>query len=216
VKQEYAIVFPEYYVGQIYEAKQQPGTIAYSTELVWKLLQETCDELARNGLKKIIIVNGHGGNRFMLNYFCQSQLESRRDYAVVMFVPESDAEVAEKVKELRKTTVDGHAGETETSMVMAHRPDLAHYEQGKDQSGENLERLNHVPYIFTGIWWYARYPNHYAGDGSEANPEIGNLLLDSRAGQLVELIRVMKKDDKILELQNKFFDDAEDPLKTKQ
>jgi hypothetical protein len=73
-KQEYSIVFPEYYFGQIYEAKHQPGTIAYSAELVWNLLQETCDELARNGLKKIIIVNGHGGNRFFLNYFCLAQL----------------------------------------------------------------------------------------------------------------------------------------------
>jgi creatinine amidohydrolase len=33
VKEEYAIVFPEYYFGQIFEAKHQPGTIAYSTHL---------------------------------------------------------------------------------------------------------------------------------------------------------------------------------------
>ena len=32
-KQEYALVFPEYFVGQIFEAKHQPGTIAYSTRL---------------------------------------------------------------------------------------------------------------------------------------------------------------------------------------
>src|SRR5262244_387353 len=30
VKQEYAVVFPEYYFGQIFEAQQEPGTIAYS------------------------------------------------------------------------------------------------------------------------------------------------------------------------------------------
>ena len=35
VRQEYAIVFPEYYFGQIFEAKHQPGTIAYSTHLQW-------------------------------------------------------------------------------------------------------------------------------------------------------------------------------------
>ena len=40
VSKEYSIVFPEYYFGQIYEAKHQPGTIAYSHELVWNLLQE--------------------------------------------------------------------------------------------------------------------------------------------------------------------------------
>ena len=37
-KQEYAIVFPEYYFGQIFEAKHQPGTIAYSARLQFDLL----------------------------------------------------------------------------------------------------------------------------------------------------------------------------------
>ena len=215
-KKEYSIVFPEYYFGQIYEAKHQPGTIAYSAELVWNLLQETCEELARNGLKKIIIVNGHGGNRFFLHYFCQAQLAGRKDYAVILFRSESDPAVAEKVKALRKTTEDGHAGETETSMMLYHRPDLAHFERGKDQSGENLKRLDHLPYVFTGIWWYARYPNHYSGDGSQANPKIGELLLNSRSDQLADLIRKFKKDNKVLRLQREFFDNAEKPLKTKQ
>jgi creatinine amidohydrolase len=41
VEQEYAVVFPEYYFGQIFEAKHEPGTVAYSVELEVKLLQET-------------------------------------------------------------------------------------------------------------------------------------------------------------------------------
>jgi len=63
VDQEYAIVFPEYYFGQIFEAKHEPGTVAYSMELQLRLLQETADEMARNGCKKVIIVNGHGWQR---------------------------------------------------------------------------------------------------------------------------------------------------------
>jgi creatinine amidohydrolase len=31
--QEYAIVFPEYYFGQIFEARHEPGTVAYSAKL---------------------------------------------------------------------------------------------------------------------------------------------------------------------------------------
>jgi creatinine amidohydrolase len=63
VKQEYAVVFPEYYFGQIFEARQQPGTVAYSLSTQLTLLQETVSEMARNGCKKIVIVNGHGGNQ---------------------------------------------------------------------------------------------------------------------------------------------------------
>src|SRR5947199_10713181 len=52
VEQEYAVVFPEYYFGQIFEAKHEPGTMAYSAKLQLELLQETTDELGRNGCKK--------------------------------------------------------------------------------------------------------------------------------------------------------------------
>src|SRR5207237_5013279 len=51
-QQEYAIVFPEYYFGQIFEAKHEPGTVAYSRGLQLQLLQETTDERARNGWKE--------------------------------------------------------------------------------------------------------------------------------------------------------------------
>ena len=54
-KEEYSLVFPPYYFGQIFEARHQPGTVAYSQKLIWDLLQETVDEIARNGIKKIIL-----------------------------------------------------------------------------------------------------------------------------------------------------------------
>src|SRR5271155_5865985 len=78
--EEYAVVFPEYYFGQIFEAKHEPGTVAYSRELQFLMLQETTDEMARNGCKKILIVNGHGGNESLLPYFAQTQLDKFHDY----------------------------------------------------------------------------------------------------------------------------------------
>src|SRR5580700_337348 len=39
-EQEYAVVFPEYYFGQILEARHEPGTVAYSSHLELELLQE--------------------------------------------------------------------------------------------------------------------------------------------------------------------------------
>src|SRR5216117_355578 len=77
-QQEYAIVFPEYYFGQIFEAKHQPGTVAYSRGLELQLLQETTDEMARNGCKKVIIVNGHGGNNSLLPFFADAARHAAR------------------------------------------------------------------------------------------------------------------------------------------
>jgi creatinine amidohydrolase len=216
VKKEYSIVFPPYYFSQIFEARHQPGTLAYSDRLIWDVLQETVDEIARNGVKKIILVNGHGGNNSFLPFFCQSQLARRRDYAIYLFQPSGDPEADPRVKALRKTPVDMHAGEVETSTVLAHRPDIAHPERARDQSGADQARLEGLKDTYTAIWWYARFPNHYAGDGSPANAELGNLVLDHEADQLAAMIRAVKADTRVLELQNLFFDQAEKPLQTPQ
>jgi creatinine amidohydrolase len=214
-EKEYVIVFPEYYFGQIHEAKHQPGTVAYSQELQWKMLQETCDELGRNGIKNIILVNGHGGNRSFLPYFIQSQLASPRDYAVIIFEPGRDPETNEKIRKMRKTTTGGHADEAETSEMLVNRPDITHMDRANEQSGENLNRLN-LPYASTSIDWYSMYPNHYAGDGSPANVELGEFLIEDKVGQLVELIRAVKKDDTVHALLKEFYNQSEKPLETKQ
>jgi len=215
-KAEYSIVFPEYYFGQILEGKHQPGTIAYSHRLIWDLLQETCDELSRNGIKKIIIVNGHGGNHHFLRFFCQAQLAERKDYAVYLFTPPDDPNVAEKIKKLKKTKTGGHAGEMETSILMSHRPDLVQLEKAKDQSGEDQKRLKDLHSAYVGIWWYASFPNHYAGDGSVASSQLGELFINNNVEQLVKMIREVKKDKAVRALQSRFFEEAEKPLETKQ
>src|SRR5665647_1820733 len=215
-EKEYCVVFPTYFAGQINEARHQPGTIAYSPDLIWKMLQETCDELSRNGMKKIIIVNGHGGNNDFLRYFCMSQLHTPKDYVLIYFQPSINEDVAKKVKALRETSTGGHADEMETSMMRYIRPDLVKIERAGDQSGKNQERLAELPNQYTGIWWYANYPNHYAGDATKSSVELGKLLAESKADQLVQLIKEVKKSNKIEELQNQFYKDAANPLKTKQ
>src|SRR5689334_22309910 len=120
-EQEYAVVFPEYYFGQIFEAKHEPGTVAYSAPLQMQLLQETTDEMARNGCKKVIIVNGHGGNEHLLPFFAQTQLDKPHDY-VVYVVATGDAPPGGPPH--KSSAVNWHAGEAETSHTMISRPDL--------------------------------------------------------------------------------------------
>ena len=56
---EPASVFPDFIFTQILEARHVPGTIAIKPELFLRLLDNVCREIARNGLKKIGIVNAH-------------------------------------------------------------------------------------------------------------------------------------------------------------
>lgn len=216
-KQEYAVIFPEYYFGQIFEAKHQPGTIAYSTHLQLELLQETVAEMGRNGCKKILIVSGHGGNTNLIQFFAQSQLESRKDYVLYALVGGGGAaSVPPEAARPSKPGVDGHAGEGEISSVMAHRPELAHPERGAQQSGADMNRLDLPTGVYTGIWWYAKFPNHYQGDSSKASAERGKALTEMTASRIANAIRAIKSDQMSPRLQKEFFDAAEHPDDKKQ
>lgn len=216
-EKEYTVVFPWYYFSQINEARHQPGTIAYSPELIWKVLQETLDELARNGFEKIIIVNGHGGNSAFLNYFGMAQLSKRRDYSLYWFQPQTDPEVVKKAEELTMhDKLDAHAGNKESSVMKAIVPNRVFLDRAGWQSGADQERLKNLSNVYTGIWWYAKYPNHYGGDGTKANAEAGELLINSTVSQLIKLIQAVKKDEVTPALQKQFYDESENPLKTKQ
>jgi len=210
-KKEYAVVFPPYFVGQIFEAKHQPGTVAYSNELMWKMLEETCSELSRNGLKKIVLVNGHGGSTNFLEYFCQSQLASQKDYVVVLFQDGVNPDYSKEIESLKKAKLDGHAGEEETSMISYIRPDLVDVQAITSQSGANQNRLN-IPFGYTGIWWYASFPNHYASDVAQPNKRLGELLITSWSDQIAALVKYMKSNNKIEELQQEFYNRAQNPL----
>src|SRR5215469_9188457 len=117
-KKEYAVVFPDFFYGQINEARHVPGSFALPERVVWDLLEATCDEIGRNGFDKIVIINGHGGNPQMIRYFIQTRLEKRRNYAVYFFEPHDDSAFVREFEAMHKSDVDGHAGEEETSTLL--------------------------------------------------------------------------------------------------
>ena len=211
-QKDYCIVFPYYYVGQIYEAKHQPGTIAHSPELMYKMLDETCKEIARNGIKKIILVNSHGGSNAFLQFFCQSQLNEEKDYAVYLFRSQVNSDAPE-IAAVRKSTLTGHADEARASFMMVVRPDLVKIDRADEESGAPKDGLP-LENIFTGIWWYVKYPNHYSGDAKHANKALGELVVEQQVQSLLGAIKAVKADKYTIEMQNRFYDESRNPLKT--
>src|SRR5580698_3371501 len=211
VEQEYAVIFPAYYFGQIAEARHQPGTVSYSTHLQLDLLQETTDEMARNGCKKIVIVNSHGGNLELLPYFAQAQMQSPHDYVIYVYWWDRNLPGRPAMR-----TPDSHAGEGETSDTMVSRPDLVHLDRESQQSGADLHRLSLPNGLYTGIWWYARFPNHYGGDARAANLQLGQWDMSSWTSGVVDVIRVVKADETSQRFQNQLYEHAKHPQDTKQ
>ncbi len=199
-KIEPVVVFPTVMFTENCEAKNNPGAIAVETSLYFHLLESLCDEVARNGFKKIILVSGHGGNRFFLRFFLQTILGKHKDYAV--YFPETllDPDVE---KEILDTPFDYHAGENETSQLLCLCPELVKMKAVPPKPGNPLKRTK-VPGVVTPVDWFSDYPEHYAGDARPATSEKGRLLVEDIVKNLVEVIRKVKADDTTLTLLQEY------------
>jgi creatinine amidohydrolase len=100
--------------------------------------------------------------------------------------------------------------------MLIARPDLVHLDRATQQSGADQHRQSLPGSVYTGIWWYARFPNHYAGQGEAANKELGAFDQKQWSLQIAEALKAIKADTASLQLQNQFFQDAQHPLDTKQ
>ena len=201
---EPAIVFPYYFMGQIAEARHYPGTIAVSHQMMMDNLLAMCDEIARNGIKKILIMSGHGGNAHFLPFFAQEMPKLERDYQVytgfaVGLTSEQRNEIAETAGH---DDLGQHAGLSETALMMHLHPDLIQTDKQPPAEGSDLKRLAEVTQtgLFTGYNWYASFPNHYAGDHTRATPEIGKRVFEMAVANTVAKIRAVKNDTKSLPL----------------
>ena len=212
---EPAIVFPDLYFTQILEARHAPGTIALDADLIVRLLDNICREIARNGLKKIVLVSAHGGNYHFTRFFAQLQLESTRDYVVYVADPQLSPEEEQELASLCKTEVDGHGGEHETSEMLAIRPELVHLDRAStDGEGMPLDRLKTLgdAGVYSGSWWYGDHPTHYRGDGRPATAAKGDRLLNAYAQAIARIVRLIKQDKMTPRLQQEFYAAGDQPL----
>ena len=207
---EPAVIFPQYYFGQIHEARHQPGTIAVRCTLLLELLENVCEEIARNGLRKIVLLNGHGGNLGFFEYFRHMLQERPRDFVLHVIQISDYLTPVRKSAEwqaMREVAEGGHAGETETSSVMAVRGDLVDMDTvGDDPSvWEAMGRLKHIPGGTSMLAWYADYPNHHAGDPRTATPEKGEFLHEGYARQVAAIVKAFKADTETKRLADEFY-----------
>ena len=77
-------------------ASRLRGCIGISQKTLLTVLGELCDEIARNGFKKILLVNGHGGNDPLLKLFLRMQSYESKDYATLTTSAYAFSETAPK------------------------------------------------------------------------------------------------------------------------
>ena len=86
---ETACVFPDFTFGDVPEncPNMPAGSITLPMDMEMALLETLCQQISRNGFKKILIYNGHGGNGSILTAFLRKLENKYHDFVVgVVFV----------------------------------------------------------------------------------------------------------------------------------
>lgn len=201
---ESAVVFPPFYFGQIYEARCFPGTLTIKPTLLLELVQSVFDEIGRNGFKKIILFNAHGGNNAFLQFLAQCQLWEEKSYQVYLYTGDKSPEYLKKYHEIVETKLHGHACECETSISLYNHQELVKMDEIGSETYYPKKRLSHIDNNFTGLSWYSNYPEHYVGNANYATYDKGKALFELELNSFVKYIGAVKKDEILPLLSNEF------------
>ena len=223
VKQEYALVYPDYFVAQTTDTSTLPGTIRYSMKMQLEFLEETASEMGRNGCTKIILANGHTGNVPIINLFMSNFAAAPHSYAVYYIYSSGFPIVGPQLSQLppaaqpSKRGADGHGGEERVAALMAYHPELVHIDRAHDEpasQGHGLEGTagpagapNPLP-----AGSMTSLPTGYSGDASGATAARGHALVDFAVGKLVTFIRAVKADNTTLGVERQFYEHVEHPV----
>jgi len=222
VSQDYAILYPPYFVAQTADVSNHLGAISYSAGLQQAMLSETVAEMGRNGCTKILISNGHSGNMGLIQWFIQSNMAAPHAYTVYatypapprMSPPGPETASLPKAMQPSNPDADGHGGEERIALLMAVRPDLVHAERGHDEPivAEGSIRPPVPNGVQLGVARFIEAPTSYLGDASGATAARGKALLDYASGRLLAAIRAIKADKISGPAQQRFAAQREHPL----
>lgn len=213
-EKEPVCVFPTMYFGEKTGSGEFAGTVIFSPELRLQILKETCQEICRNGFKKILLYNGHGGNQSMISYFCRSVLYEKCGYSVFDYSLGSDFATPKKLlnegfkylttddRKILQSYIDekkrfGHADFIETGWVYGIRPETVRLDKVYQESNESTHRFdefsNHR--INTPFAWMANFPNSYEGDMHDGmNERIARAMVEYSVKKLTEVLKFLKEE----------------------
>jgi creatinine amidohydrolase/Fe(II)-dependent formamide hydrolase-like protein/7-cyano-7-deazaguanine synthase in queuosine biosynthesis len=186
------LVLPAIPYGVSYAHEDFAGTLSVSPETLARMVHEIGMCVAREGVTKLVIVNGHGGNSPALHFAAQMINREAHIFTCVDTGETSDPDVAE----ICDVKNDAHAGDIETSTSLAARPELVRM----DRAVKFVPEFSSSYLDFTSrrsIGWYARTarisPSGVFGDPTRATREKGERIWEVTVRRLVELVESLKR-----------------------
>lgn len=187
-----AVFLPTQAVAWSIEHVSSPGTLTLDWDTVSQVWLEIGASVARAGLRKLVIVNAHGGNSPIVDLVTR-ELRIRHDMLAVA-TSWSRYGRPEGLFDPEERRLGIHAGDVETSMILALRPDLVRLDALAEHPSAQgaLEReFTHLraygPHAFG---WKAQdlNPSGAVGDPRRATPEKGRAAIDHAVGGFLDLL----------------------------
>jgi creatinine amidohydrolase/Fe(II)-dependent formamide hydrolase-like protein len=186
------IVLPLIPYGVSYHHEDFRGTLSVSPSTLASVVHDVGMGAARNGIKKLVVINGHGGNGPALHFAAQMINRDARIFTCVDSGETSDTDVYA----LADTPNDVHAGEIETSTSLALRPELVQMNKAR----KFVPKFSSHYLDFTSkrsVTWHARTarisPSGVMGDPTKASRKKGERIWKVMIGNLVELVEHLKE-----------------------
>ncbi len=201
-EKEEAVVLPPLYYGFVQESAHFPGTVSLSAKTLLTMIEEVCNEAARNGFKKILIVNGHGGNSVLLRTFMRTTLRKKKNYVLYAMI-DPWAGINELAAKLSEGRLYGHACEIETSIGLHLYG--SHVKMSNVKREGKLGSTGLPKGIETPFDWQAYALDVYVGDPRHATKEKGKILVDKMVEYLAEAIKAIRNDAVVPKVLDEYY-----------
>ena len=111
--------------GCSHEHSAFPGTISLSPATLAAVVTDICTSLVQQGIRALMVVNGHGGNYVLGNVVQQANTDGAM--RVGLYPSRADWTEARRAADIASSNHDDmHAGELETSILLAAHPAYVH------------------------------------------------------------------------------------------
>lgn len=196
-------VLPPIPYGVSYHHKDFKGTISVTNNSLSALIYDIGMSLAQNGIKKLVMLNGHGDNAPTLNFAAQMINRDAEIFVCVETGETSDVDLYDLIE----TQNDIHAGEIETSTTMAIRPELVDMSKAVDDTLD----LDNEFLDFTserGVSWYVHTKiltnSGVMGNATLGTAEKGHKMWEIMIRKMAEFVETIKNTPSEKLFQNRY------------
>lgn len=190
------LLLPTQAVGKSNEHLRFPGTLTLSAETLIRLWTEIGESVARAGVRKLVLFNAHGGQVSVMDIVARD-LRTRCDM-LVYCVNWYDLPLGDEVNGLfppDEHRFGIHAGEIETSMMLALKPDQVDMARARDFRSTSQDRAQSFPILGNGrsakLGWQMQdyHPEGAAGNAARATAAKGQAVVQAAGRQLALLLQ---------------------------